>query len=837
MGTIYGQKKNNDKNFNINALSKQYYAYAGQNISPGTFIEFVNNVATKSYFDTAEQRLVGPSYIQLNAQQLDDERIMLIYSRSLGTGGDTSDGFGCCMIVTITDSTLVAGPEYVLRASEIHEISSCVYDTDRVFIAFYDRGKSIVSTAQTLCTIAIVQGTTISFKTPGVLYEGGSLGTACAAFSSSAVGASVVRDNRTLYANKITINNDNFSIGTSVAQDTSVSGYNGVNNVRMAPYDSDYCLVIYNSSYSTAKYLVAYLANQNFAQYNYTTSLVSNGASYSQICKNNDSQIVLNYVDSSDYESTFQVLTKSGTGAMTKNTTYKYTSSQYTTVTSGNGITLLPIQENKCACLFLPYYYASGETTRYYQERFLAFISGTTFTFSVGFPEAGYSSSYATGVVDSQKNVTFFWQENPGEHAINCHIFNASGSDLTKKRMVTKYETQVKETTTNSCYGIAKTGGRGASIEPTNIVTNGDFETNLTGWTNPHASNGSAAIHNQGYEGNCMKVTVTSPTSAGGFYYRMNNLNFIQGHIYYAYCYCKGVSTNATSMYAHISIIDTTSSTRGNIVYMQTTDWTRSSIRWVATRSAQDDTLYLGLYTYAASSAGITAGMSTYFDNVRLYDLTAAYGAGNEPTLDWCDQNFPIFEQHQDLIEVYQPIQDFNLVTNGDFNNGTTGWSSQSYSDYTTLSLNSSGYEGNCLRITVAKVYSTSSTTSAPDLIRHNVELKANHIYYACGYYKGAATNHAQQLPQLRLETRLNNFVGYSSYGNGQETTWQKLSLYGTSNETIIGSIGLHIMMGYHNGDITQGMFLDYDNICVYDLTDIFGAGKEPTKEWCDANL
>ena len=183
---------------------------------------------------------------------------------------------------------------------------------------------------------------------------------------------------------------------------------------------------------------------------------------------------------------------------------------------------------------------------------------------------------------------------------------------------------------------------------------------------------------------------------------------------------------------------------------------------------------------------------------------------------------------------VYIGVKEENLVANGDFESGISGWAT-AYSDYLTLSTESSGYKGKCFKITVTKVQTTSAGGGAYCSIGHAVTVVANHVYYASGYYKGATTNISYMRPQLRLE-KTSGYVGSSSYGDGQNTTWQKLSLYGTSSETGAGRIVLMILAGYNNGDITTGMYLNYDNIRVYDLTAIYGAGNEPTKEWCDSN-
>ena len=38
------------------------------------------------------------------------------------------------------------------------------------------------------------------------------------------------------------------------------------------------------------------------------------------------------------------------------------------------------------------------------------------------------------------------------------------------------------------------------------------------------------------------------------------------------------------------------------------------------------------------------ATTSVWYDGVMLIDLTASFGAGNEPTKSWCDENIPFFE-------------------------------------------------------------------------------------------------------------------------------------------------------------------------------------------------
>ena len=177
-----------------------------------------------------------------------------------------------------------------------------------------------------------------------------------------------------------------------------------------------------------------------------------------------------------------------------------------------------------------------------------------------------------------------------------------------------------------------------------------------------------------------------------------------------------------------------------------------------------------------------------------------------------------------------------NLVVNGDFENGLDGWTC-SYPDNVSITKDTSGYEGSCMKLTVTSVYATSEGKALYCFVKHNIDVIATHVYYISGYYKGSASNHSYMSAQMRFEYALNQTIANTSYPNAQTTTWTKLSGYGTCSTTATGTIGVLIHAGYNNGDITTGMTISYDKIRVYDLTAIYGAGNEPTKEWCDENL
>ena len=60
------------------------------------------------------------------------------------------------------------------------------------------------------------------------------------------------------------------------------------------------------------------------------------------------------------------------------------------------------------------------------------------------------------------------------------------------------------------------------------------------------------------------------------------------------------------------------------------------------------DRAYLALTNFGdgqvLACSGGTNSCETYSDGIVLVDLTASFGAGKEPTLEWCDANINYFE-------------------------------------------------------------------------------------------------------------------------------------------------------------------------------------------------
>ena len=162
-----------------------------------------------------------------------------------------------------------------------------------------------------------------------------------------------------------------------------------------------------------------------------------------------------------------------------------------------------------------------------------------------------------------------------------------------------------------------------------------------------------------------------------------------------------------------------------------------------------------------------------------------------------------------------------NQIRNGSFENNLNGFhilginqSSQSY-NYVTSSTYRIGNKS-CGR----KPGAASST----NYLSHNVNLKNNHLYYYSMYVSTSSV--ADQLFKMDIfhkgssliEENINSSDGWKKFSNAY--------LSDTSEDTTIS---------INYTEVSEDVFVD--GIIFIDLTQAFGEGNEPSKEWCDTNI
>ena len=163
-----------------------------------------------------------------------------------------------------------------------------------------------------------------------------------------------------------------------------------------------------------------------------------------------------------------------------------------------------------------------------------------------------------------------------------------------------------------------------------------------------------------------------------------------------------------------------------------------------------------------------------------------------------------------------------NLVTNGDFSNGLNNWTVMQ-SNYSTNEIITENNEN------ILKIQATNTGQSSVVGVTQILTLDPEHKYYLCAYIKfeeGTAGTSSTTICGINFNTF------WKLGGRNMSSEWGSYS-------TIIS-----INSSYSFEEFKIGMYLQsvndtayFKNIRLYDITEMFGSGNEPTKEWCDKNL
>ncbi len=171
-----------------------------------------------------------------------------------------------------------------------------------------------------------------------------------------------------------------------------------------------------------------------------------------------------------------------------------------------------------------------------------------------------------------------------------------------------------------------------------------------------------------------------------------------------------------------------------------------------------------------------------------------------------------------------------NVVKNGSFENGTTNWmdmtnskiqSSEEYKYYGNSSVMASPVDP-----TYTENYFLQSDNSG-NKAKTSI-LKDNKYYCQVEYLSKDST--------VQLMLYADNWKGTEGiyYSNGQvSATWNKLSLY-IDKKTSENS---QMYIRLDNDNAGKNAISYFDGYTCINLTETFGAGNEPSKEWCDQNI
>lgn len=340
----------------------------------------------------------------------------------------------------------------------------------------------------------------------------------------------------------------------------------------------------------------------------------------------------------------------------------------------------------------------------------------------------------------------------------------------------------------------------------TNLITNGDFSNGLTGWL---IANGTAKVANK-----ILTATASNINSTPYVYSALDSV--VTGDIYYIRANTRVL--NAVCNYIRLqngdgSPLATRNTPAANVWY------TLSAVGKI------NGTNRNIMVQHSYADAATANGQIIEVQYVSTLNLTAIFGKGNEPTAEQMDAimaKFPnswfngtanLFRASETLkkqiaLDVRTEFDVKNLVTNGDFSNGTTGWT-----EHGVTSTISSGVLNATLTASGGLVHQQLADVIAQDKI------------YIAGELAMVAVDSANTFVRFRLS------IG-NIYANILSPTIGQLSGNAITRFSAIDTASVSGQLFgvlYGAGNHAIGDTMKMSKMTVINLTKTFGAGKEPT--------
>lgn len=355
-------------------------------------------------------------------------------------------------------------------------------------------------------------------------------------------------------------------------------------------------------------------------------------------------------------------------------------------------------------------------------------------------------------------------------------------------------------------------------IPMTNLVVNGDFSNGTTGWGAENSfafdvnSEGKGRIYNNGIIA-VSRLTQLLPFKTSSKYYVS----------------IRGLFRNDNSSSFAVQVYDFVFASK----YQQSFSSTISNFSDVFELSG--DLSATSRFTLIANSMTVSTSSMFTFDDIVLVNLTETFGKGKEPTKEEMDRllaKYPnsFFDGTVNLTpkllddlryltsDVQMPMK--NLIPNGDFSKGTTGWSFANGS----ASVNNKRY----------RVIPNVGITFFEPRITLNTKVGVGDVLYMKSrfLYNGYLT---------RLSHMFNQ-------GGTQVAPEKRSSVYAPNIEHTVSDIitaspsqtsnspTFYLGLYYATG-ATADAYVEFMDIAFINLTEVFGAGNEPTKAQMDALL
>lgn len=444
---LYGQNKGG---MSINGIIKDYYAYAGENISAGDLVEYVNGVAGKTDYGESEDTKLSTATragYTISAVTLDENRVFIAHSY-------TSDYYLYGIVVTVNGASIEIGTDTKISSISDSglEISAVALDKNRVFIAHSAySSRYLHGVAVTIDGATITYGTDVQLSS-STTYTGDTISAVALDENRVFIAHSYNESNYYLYGIVCTISGTEITYGTDKA---IVSSTNAGHTIATQLLDNGNVFIVHSRATSYYLYGIICTISGTTISKGTDTKLSSTHTSFAISTEKLDSgDIFIAHSDGSTSPTLYGVVCIISDTTITAGIDTQLSSADYA------GAEISPHLLNNGKILILHNLY----NTSYYLYGMMVNVDGTTITVET---DTQLSTESYTGRVISSillNNGTIFTAHNYGSsYYLYAQIFGIDYENNmpTNNVVAIEYETQVRKVTTGQFDGVAKTSGEG----------------------------------------------------------------------------------------------------------------------------------------------------------------------------------------------------------------------------------------------------------------------------------------------------------------------------------------------------------------------------------------
>lgn len=634
MGEAFLDYKKGGSGLNINGIIEDYYVYAGENVNAGDFVEFVNGVAgTENNGSNSAKQIFATgskftSYVK--ATYLGDNKVFLALRYS-------GDYYVYGLVLVVDGATITQGSALSLGLSTIYQFAVDRLSNNKVFVAC--GGKSGNNLVGMICTIdgtTITKGTTVTINSSSYTADKMSVKTLS---EDKVFVAHSIDSSLRLYANICTVSGTTITAGTSIAIDTTTyAGLYIADNMPILPNGDIFIAHNYGNYYYLYGVVCSISGTTITPGTNTQLTTSYTSASISPVLLP-DGKIFIAHNEGSGQNSTLWGLACSIDGkSITCGTDVQLNATKW----SGTYVSAVLLNTDK-VFIFHTYdtnLYLYGTTVSV--DGLSVVMHGAQMLNAHLINDSGVGLSAVA--VDATRALVVNSNDSDYYYYANVWSVDANTNRPTSNIYSTTYETQVRPATSLPCNGVASTSGEGGDssghkdivsvyrmpYSVYNLIKNGDFSNGLEGWAIQQASYGiSDIVEENGEKVLRVKATNTGQTAIIGVKQNLSSLN--TQHMYYL---CADIKFTAGG---EGSESNTICGVNFNSFWLLggknvTSDWSFYSKLYSINSKYSYNDISIGIYVQSLNDIG-------YFKNVKFYDLTEIFGAGNEPTQEWCDAN------------------------------------------------------------------------------------------------------------------------------------------------------------------------------------------------------